>query len=261
MNDKGPKNAKDVQDLLVYLIGNGPLPKWFQIQFGGLLKRVLMIKIEGFTSDLFDTYNIDLPSLTSFPIQCKLMSPGGKDSCYPLNSALFQTQKKKILHEDKSGEKPGAIFYLASEHELYTNKFPLKEGDYKNGEYSDFVETRKLENCAYKMVALDCEMCLTAEGSKLTRVSVVDENEKVIFDEFCVPDTPITDYLTKYSGITEETLRNVKNRLEDVREKLLNLISSDTIIVGHSLENDLLALKVKLVLCLSFQTFVTEICK
>lgn len=74
-------------------------------------------------------------------------------------------------------------------------------------------------------------------------MTLVDENSTVIFDELVMPTEPIVDYLTQYSGITEERLRGTTTSLQDVQRRLLYLIDHDTILVGHSLECDLKALK------------------
>lgn len=50
--------------------------------------------------------------------------------------------------------------------------------------------------------------------------------------------------LHRLSGITEESLRNITTSIRDVQAIMLNLFSADTILIGHSLENDLIALKV-----------------
>ena len=56
------------------------------------------------------------------------------------------------------------------------------------------------------MFAVDCEMCLTREGSELTSISVLDESEQLVYGTLVKPDNPITDYLTRYSGITAKRL-------------------------------------------------------
>lgn len=86
--------------------------------------------------------------------------------------------------------------------------------------------------------------CETVAGLELTKVSVVDEELQVIYDTLVKPPNPIINYLTRYSGITEEKLQGVTKTLREVQEDLVQLIPEDTILVGHSFENDLIALKV-----------------
>lgn len=50
--------------------------------------------------------------------------------------------------------------------------------------------------------------------------------------------------LCRFSGVTEEDLENTSITLRDVQAVLLNMFSADTILIGHSLESDLFALKV-----------------
>jgi RNA exonuclease 1 len=41
-------------------------------------------------------------------------------------------------------------------------------------------------------------------------VTVIDASKNVLLDELVMPDNPILDYNTKYSGITEEMLKEVE---------------------------------------------------
>ena len=56
----------------------------------------------------------------------------------------------------------------------------------------------------------------------------------------------------RYSGITAHILQNVKTTIGDVQQRLLELITKDDIIVGHSLDNDFRALKVRQFPCMLF---------
>lgn len=95
------------------------------------------------------------------------------------------------------------------------------------------------------MYALDCEMCQTTNGEKeLTRISIVNENLEVVYDTLVKPYNKITNYLTKFSGITKALLDPVTVRLEDVQRKVREILPSDAILVGQSLNFDLHAMKV-----------------
>lgn len=65
--------------------------------------------------------------------------------------------------------------------------------------------------------------------------------------------------------MTEEDLENTSITLRDVQAVLLNMFSADTILIGHSLESDLFALKVDCVSCVYiplcfFSTLLCVIC-
>ena len=48
----------------------------------------------------------------------------------------------------------------------------------------------------------------------------------------------------RFSGLTAEDFTSGTVYLEEVQEKMLAMVSADTILLGHSLESDLRALKV-----------------
>jgi len=92
-----------------------------------------------------------------------------------------------------------------------------------------------------KVVALDCEMSYTTGGLELTRITVIDWKGNTVIDELCKPHNCIIDLNTRYSGIKELTSATLD--LDGVKEKMAEIMSRDTIIIGQGLENDLNALR------------------
>ena len=116
-----------------------------------------------------------------------------------------------------------------------------------------------------EVAALDCEMIYTTGGMRVARVSVVDGDGKDVFDEYVKMDEGVhvmlvsllprlitllttlwvcRDFNTRFSGITPEVYSTSALRpLTDIRRSLDELISSETILIGHALENDLKTLR------------------
>ncbi|CCX06536.1 Similar to RNA exonuclease 3; acc. no. Q5AL29 [Pyronema omphalodes CBS 100304] len=113
----------------------------------------------------------------------------------------------------------------------------------------DFIETPApiTGTPKRKAVVLDCEMGGSRFGrSELIWVTVVDfyTGEDLVHD-FVKPSTVIVDWRTQYSGVSEKMANGLEaknhfiNGWQQARELLLQHIDSDTIIVGHALNNDL----------------------
>ncbi|PKU43668.1 rna exonuclease nef-sp isoform x2 [Limosa lapponica baueri] len=93
------------------------------------------------------------------------------------------------------------------------------------------------------LFGLDCEMCLTAKGNEVTRVSLVDAQGRCLLNELVRPENTVVHYRTRFSGITREMLLPVKTRLSDIQTRLKKMLPRDAVLVGHSLNNDLQALE------------------
>ncbi|RDL38593.1 Uncharacterized protein BP5553_02933 [Venustampulla echinocandica] len=178
--------------------------------------------------------------------------PGWKDSRTPITEFLLDTEdlleNEYVLHPasyTKEAEKNALAEHrrstgVSQDHgwvdTLVSN---FDEGTAPNHE----IESGSL-TAGRDILAMDCEMCMTGESEfSLTRISLVGWDGSVVLDELVKPEKPITNYLTQYSGITEELLSPVTTTLADIQKKLLEILHPRTILIGHSLNSDLTALK------------------
>lgn len=75
-------------------------------------------------------------------------------------------------------------------------------------------------------------------------MTLVNWRFEVVYETLVRPCNPVLDYNTQFSGLRPGDLDHVTTTLTDVQDRLLQLISADTILVGHALRNDLKALKI-----------------
>ncbi|EGX96597.1 RNA exonuclease [Cordyceps militaris CM01] len=100
-------------------------------------------------------------------------------------------------------------------------------------------------------VALDCEMGTAASGeSELIRVSAVDFfTRRVLVDSLVWPDARMAHLNTRYSGVSRASMdaarragRTLAGRAA-ARAALWRFVGPDTVVVGHSANSDLTALR------------------
>jgi hypothetical protein len=123
--------------------------------------------------------------------------------------------------------------------------------DYSLNVDASWVSARMGLKPEYPVIALDCEMCETEDPvtqvreSTLIRLSVINGQnpEEVLMDTLVAPSDPVIDLRTRIHGVTEEQLSGVKTTLRQVQAVLLKMITDQTIILGHSVYNDLKVLK------------------
>lgn len=120
---------------------------------------------------------------------------------------------------------------------LYYGVNSSLEGFFRTG----FVNSR----AGTKIIGLDCEMCFTTNGFELVKVALVDILGKQVYYSLVYPENEVVDYNTRFSGVSEsDFFTSGAKAFRVVQEEVLNLIQTDTIIIGHGLENDLRALKI-----------------
>ncbi|XP_073687485.1 apoptosis-enhancing nuclease [Garra rufa] len=96
-----------------------------------------------------------------------------------------------------------------------------------------------------KFVAMDCEMVGTGPGGKcseVARCSIVDYYGNVLYDKYILPQRPVTDYRTRWSGIRKYHLQQAVPFV-DAQKEIVDILTGK-IIVGHAIFNDFRVLNI-----------------
>ncbi|CAH0694135.1 unnamed protein product [Spodoptera exigua] len=203
---------------------------------GSLVEELALVPLSEAEKDViiqkYGSMNLALQARKDLMIMMKAVFPIGDGS----------GDKVEFTTEDKF---PRTQLVLSA-WQLIEENYPVPLKGKLSAAYADYVLTKDEYapvTPSSPMFGIDCEMCLTNAGSELTRISVVNEKHEVIYESLVKPYNDITDYLTKFSGITKSLLHNVTKRLEDVQNDLRTLLPPDSILVGQSLNTDMHALK------------------
>ncbi|BGP05349.1 hypothetical protein JCM10049v2_001154 [Rhodotorula toruloides] len=203
-----------------------------------------------------------------FSHACPTKAPGEKNRMHspyqhfttcPMTGAEKDRRQKARKERGQQQKTTDPSIYLLSPYDMAEQAYPtpsplpspLPTEPNPSFSFEDWQKTDGWVEAPYqperegpkRVLGMDCEMCLTDDGSELTRLSVVDMDGNSVYDKLVKPDKPIRDYLTRFSGMTAEKLEGVMTRLVDVQRDLTQLMDYNTILVGHSLECDLKVLK------------------
>ncbi|NWX20488.1 REXO5 exonuclease, partial [Aegotheles bennettii] len=157
--------------------------------------------------------------------------------CIPKSSDL---QCNPIIQK-YGKKKKGLTSYILTLEEQKKNDYPTK-GSPGCKDYV-YTECDQQRTDTSPLFGLDCEMCLTAKGNEVTRVSLVDAQGRCLMNELVKPETTVVNYRTRFSGITKKMLLPVKTRLPDIQTRIKKMLPHDAVLVGHSLNGDLQALE------------------
>lgn len=250
----------DIREIIKYLllISTSP-PRWMNVKHRSLIKKVVMLIFDGIDRKKLDQYKDSftvLQKLTNGDMPINVISRTNNGNMIPaIQTFLGYGQTKYIPKKFKSLEE-----MKLTEAQLIDNGYPyhIPEGynitklrchyfgdkslteeelaSYKELPSEDSLNTQKI-------IAIDCEMIETTEGEELARLSATDENGKMILDQLFRPKGGIKDLRYQYSGITEEMIKSTDIPTTEAVNILSQIASANTIIVGHSLENDLKIMK------------------
>lgn len=109
-----------------------------------------------------------------------------------------------------------------------------------NGPLEGYVRARSPRGGVY---AVDAEMCYTTAGLELASIAVIAADGRVVYRSLVKPSSPVVDHNTRFSGIRPRDLARATKTLRDVQNDILGFVGTDTILIGHALDNDLRALK------------------
>ena len=188
-----------------------------------------------------------LRSLPFFQTAFNLKNPGnekfvqfGLEAFMEIENSSNSTTKKQETAPQEFTRKDCLLSY----QQLVENEYPLPPLETDTGTESlesDYVmlgmwPAHPIESkvdSSYPLFAIDCEMVKTEGGSELACVSVINEDLACIYMLLVKPDKPVLDYLTRFSGVDEEMLRDVSVRLSDVQSRLVQLLPSNAILIDH----------------------------
>ncbi|XP_057843273.1 small RNA degrading nuclease 1 isoform X3 [Cryptomeria japonica] len=155
-------------------------------------------------------------------------------------SKSWQSRMKRVL--DKASPKQELVL-LTFQHPKFSKCYTFPS--YQKGWLTTKLGKLPEASGAETMIAIDCEMVQCEDGTKeVVKVCVVNENLETLVDSLVKPSKHVVDYMTSITGVTSEDLDDVTCSLQDIQKTLKRLLKKETILVGHSLFNDLQALRV-----------------
>lgn len=231
-----------IQTLISWILLEETLnPNWIFVRNRSEVKKAVFLSIGKVNIDLWESSirNGVLNTLKKYDdhksyVKVSHHNPVSSRNLWPMVFGTPITKKRETKGKGWEG-------YKLSEKELKINCYP--ETDFAPS--ADFVNTSTWDkkNDYGKVLGIDCEMVETENGHELAKICVIDKDFEVLYEHFVKPEKPVINFHFQYSGITQSDIDSATKTLKDIQEGQMDFINQGTILVGHSLENDLFALK------------------
>ncbi|KAG9391748.1 Exonuclease [Carpediemonas membranifera] len=241
-----------VRGMLVVFIDGMDATEWSNVEGTDVHKNSVVVQQDGpmVWEDWDDTHT------TSPWVGANVLANVGEKKPRRVSNMYYDGMMTRCI---KNKARPASVsatlpdFALTVDEMVFHDYPPVSEESYNSAMANvKAAPTKEDGSTTIPLLAMDCEMVETEYGSALARVAVVDgATRATVLDMLAMPESPVTDYLTPYSGISESTLVGVTNTLADAQAAVRKLIADTAaahdqtmpILVGHSLENDLGALQ------------------
>ena len=181
----------------------------------------------------------------------------------PTPSAPPQPPKFPIPASSPEGIKWQKAVIASRQNPKYNSEFDfdkirMQEAESKEtGAFAQWIKAKPYGSwCANNphAIAIDCEMCETkcpvtgiSNHKALCRLSVVNavNPDDVLLDTLVKPEWPVVDHRSRINGIKKDHLESVQFTLEHAQAFMMALCSNETVIIGHAVHNDLIALQME----------------
>jgi DNA polymerase III epsilon subunit-like protein len=162
----------------------------------------------------------------------------------PLEQNLIFRYLSARCHSDTRLAKFGYTFQpnINESHKRPSKQCPIKRGLFRE------VPRFSTDNFPKRRaIVIDCEMVQVEEGRReLAFLTAIDFlTGEVLIDNYVQPKTKVVNWDSRFSGVTPSAMNKAVKKgtalkgWEGARERLWQFMNSETVLIGHSLNNDL----------------------
>jgi hypothetical protein len=162
----------------------------------------------------------------------------------PLEQNLIFRYLSARCHSDTRLAKYGYTFQPSLNE---THKRPSKQCPIKRGLFREIPRFSTNNPSKKRAIVIDCEMVQVEEGRReLAFLTAIDFlTGEVLIDNYVQPNTKVVNWDSRFSGVTPSAMNKAVKQgkallgWQGARSRLWEFMDSETVLIGHSLNNDL----------------------